>query len=234
MPLPPDLDKKIRKQFEELEQTAVGLVSRYDRANGFFVDPEEGGRYTTLFHKIKVQFNNLMLLVTSNKKPYAELLNSIQRLSEGSPYELKGLISGVKSDYESGMLQSIEEMIETNVVNDYFLQAEQLLAKGKTGPYSHVPAAVLAGAVLEDALRRLCLRQNPPIKVKKPKGDYKTLNPLIEELKAVNVYNELRAKQLGSWADIRNAAAHGRFSEFTRQDVEQMLNGIEVFLADYL
>ena len=33
------------------------------------------------------------------------------------------------------------------------------------------------------------------------------MGTLIDDLKAVNVYNELKAKQLRSWADIRNAAA---------------------------
>jgi REP element-mobilizing transposase RayT len=52
----------------------------------------------------------------------------------------------------------------------------------------HVPAAVLVGAVLEKALRKMCDSQQPPILKSKPNGEPKTLNPLIDELKASGVY----------------------------------------------
>jgi uncharacterized protein YutE (UPF0331/DUF86 family) len=66
------------------------------------------------------------------------------------------------------------------------------------------------------------------------KGEPKTLSPLIDELKKAEVFNELKAKQLRSWADIRNAAAHGEFSAFGKSDVAQMISGINNFLAGYL
>lgn len=44
----------------------------------------------------------------------------------------------------------------------------------------YVPAAVLAGAVLEDALRRLCQRQSPLISTVKLDGDLKTLDPFTQ------------------------------------------------------
>jgi uncharacterized protein HemY len=62
----------------------------------------------------------------------------------------------------------------------------------------------------------------------------RTLNPLIDELRKAGAFNEVKAKQLRSWADIRNAAAHGNFDAFGRVDVEQMIAGINNFLGDYL
>ena len=113
-------------------------------------------------------------------------------------------------------------------------QAEQLLAEGQTGQYDHVPAAVLAGAVLEKGLRTLCGKQTPPIALTNSKGISLTLNPLIEELKKVGLFNELKAKQLRAWADIRNAAAHGEFDKFARTDVESMIKGVSDFLATHM
>jgi len=63
-------------------------------------------------------------------------------------------------------------------------------------------------------------------------GDDKTMNTMIDDLKKAGVYNELKAKQLRSWADIRNSAAHGQFDQFKRMDVEQMLKGIKDFLGE--
>lgn len=151
-------------------------------------------------------------------------------------YQLRdalGHLKGVKKNLE-GNLTNLEEVIEGAIISDYMEQAEQLLGEGISGQYDYVPAAVLAGAVLEDALRRLCTRRTPSISINKHDGRPKTMGTLIDDLKGIGLFNELKAKQLRAWADIRNAAAHGRFNDFTRADVDQMLSGIENFLADYL
>jgi uncharacterized protein with HEPN domain len=143
-------------------------------------------------------------------------------------------LKAIKSDLESGFLEKVASHIEAEIAADYMGQAEHLLGEGQTGRFDHVPAAVLSGAVLEKALRKLCDQQQPAIPVVTATGVPKTLNPLIDDLKKAGVFNELKAKQLRAWADIRNKAAHGEFEQFDRGDVEQMLQGITNFLADYL
>ena len=69
---------------------------------------------------------------------------------------------------------------------------------------------------------------------KRPDGKSKTLDPMINDLKKAGIFNDLKAKQLRSWAAIRNKAAHGEFDQFKKEDVEQMIKGISNFLADYL
>lgn len=177
---------------------------------------------------------SLLGLLATKRNPLSDIIKRVNTLTQFQAAELFGVISGLRSDYETGMLRSITEMIEANITGDYLEQAEQLLKGNKQGQYNHIPAAVLAGAVLEDGLRRLCARQSPPISVKKPGGSYKMLNALIDDLKNAGLFNELKAKQLRAWADIRNAAAHGQFDEFTRSDVERMLAGVQDFLADYM
>jgi len=144
------------------------------------------------------------------------------------------MLKGVKNDLEEGFFDNIVSQIEAEVASDYMGQAEQLLSEGQSGKFDHVPAAVLAGAVLEKGLRTLCANQRPEIPVVTSKGDPKTLNPMIDELKKAGIFNELRAKQLRAWADVRNKAAHGEFDQFSRKDVEQMIQGVTNFLADYL
>jgi hypothetical protein len=80
----------------------------------------------------------------------------------------------------------------------------------------------------------LCGQQQPPVSITDAKGAPKTLNPLIDELKKAGAFSELKAKQLRAWAAIRNEAAHGEFGAFTRDDVEQMVRGVQSFLAEYL
>ena len=142
-------------------------------------------------------------------------------------------LKAIKDDFEEGFLEDLSLQIEAEISADYMAQAEALLKEGKTGQYNYLPAAVLAGAVLEKYLRTLCGKQVPPIPTLKNSGEL-TLNPLVEELKKANVFNEVQAKQLRAWADIRNKAAHGKFDEFTRAEVELMIKGVHVFLATYM
>jgi hypothetical protein len=145
-----------------------------------------------------------------------------------------GILEAFRDDFEQGFLDDLLLKVEAAVAADYMGQAEGLLKEGQPGKFDHVPAAVLVGAVLEKALRTLCNEQQPPVSIVNAKGEPKTLNPLIDELKKAGAFNELKAKQLRSWAGVRNAAAHGEFSAFGKADVEQMISGINNFLADYL
>ena len=117
---------------------------------------------------------------------------------------------------------------------DYMEQAEALLGEGIEGQYDHVPAAVLCGAVLESRLRNYCEKHDPPLPTAKANGDSKTLGALIEELDKAKAFDKQTRKLLKAWADIRNAAAHGRFDDFTREQVELMLLGAKGFTANHL
>jgi len=74
----------------------------------------------------------------------------------------------------------------------------------------------------------------PPIATKSVKGESKTLNPLIDDLKKAGVFDEAVAKQLRAWAAIRNHAAHGEFEQFDRHQAAAMILGINSFLAEYM
>lgn len=142
-------------------------------------------------------------------------------------------LRGLADDLKNGFLGNLSAQIESLIACDYLGQAENLLNEGQRGIYDHVPAAVLAGAVLEKALRTLCEQQVPPIPILTAKGEPKTLAPLIDDLKRASLYNEAKAKQLRAWAAIRNHAAHGEFDKFNRSDVEQLLQGVKNLLGDY-
>lgn len=155
---------------------------------------------------------------------------------EYSVQRILGILRALLSDLDAGMLESIAARVEAELTADYLGQAERLLDETKAAKNAadRVPAAVLAGAVLENALKVLCQRQTPPIPLTTPKGGHKMLNGLIDDVKNAGVYNELQAKELRAFADIRNAAAHGDFDKFDRAQVERMLQGVQSFLAKHL
>ncbi len=235
MPATSEINDKIKVQFDQLESEARRLLEILNYYGGrYYGIDEKKHNYISEFQRLKTNFLNLLQFLSVKPNSYTVQIKEVQSLSGNSLNKLHGIISGFQNDYNQGLLRSITETIETNVVADFLTQAERLLKNDKRGIHTYGPAAVLAGAVLEDGLRRICDRQSPPISTNKRGGHPKAMSILIDDLKKSNVFNELKAKQLRAWADIRNAAAHGRFNEFERTDVAHLIPGVESFLADYL
>lgn len=246
MTLPPSVFNKYLARFDELIQEGERIykVIKYV-SNGFFRDPVNGSRPLAQQELEELEklngwyLNYLSLLdqIIPLKSVHRDLLDETGRFPIDPPNKLNTRISrlkGLKDDFQKGFLGDLGLEIEAAIVADYMGQAEQLLAEGQSGKYDHVPAAVLAGAVLEKSLRTLCDKQSPSISTVNDKSKPLTLTPLIEALKKNNVFNELTAKQLRAWADIRNSAAHGQFDEFNRSQVDLMIQGINNFLATHM
>ena len=49
------------------------------------------------------------------------------------------------------------------------------------------------------------------------------------DLAKKGIYNKLSQKQITAYADVRNNAAHGKWNEFAKTDVEDMLKGVRNF-----
>ncbi len=247
MPMPPKLDEKIRNRFDELIAEANELIPKmqkygaeYDRnrSDSVLFAPTNYG-HVSEFQAFVVKVLNLTETVLGESQQQREVTERIKQLTDHdrTPYELEdisGTLQGLKDIYQNGFLDDLETRVAANISADYMTQVEGLLGEGIPGQNDHVPAAVLCGAILEDALRRLCERQTPQVVTRNQHGQPKNLNSLIQDLQKANVFNKLKADQLRSWAKVRNYAAHGEFSEFNRNDVEQMVNGVKNFLADYL
>lgn len=141
-------------------------------------------------------------------------------------------LRSIKAELEKGSLDAIALQLENEILSDYLGQAEGILKEPGEG-LSHVAAAVIAGASLERALRSMCLTLVPPEPVVNDKDSHLGMTALIDALKRRQAFNEIQAKQLRAWAGIRNSAAHGNFEEFTRHQVEQMVEGIVAFIARF-
>lgn len=233
--LPPSADAAIKKRFATLIEEGKELLARMEAESRSEFGIEQFIVFPGPFESYRTKVLNLMGYL-GNGAHMNNLADEIRKWPSyaGQMDRLLGVVRGLADDYEHGFLDSILRRAEAEVAADYLGQAERLLGEGQPGKYDHVPAAVLFGAVLEKALRTLGARQSPPVDLVDAKGKPKMLNGLIDELKKVGVFNELKAKQLRSWADIRNAAAHGEFDKFTRSDVEMMGAGVQTFLADNL
>lgn len=251
MPLPKSLKDKILKRFDTLIEEGQSIYDSIRTEPGKVTQP--GGQFQReikqhpktvmddqAFQVWEISFRSLLDHVLPQSSIHRRILNPETFFNSKHKLEQHlAALKAIRTDFELGFLEDITLQIEAEIASDYMGQAENLLSEGKAGQFDHVPAAVLSGAVLEKALRRLCREQTPQIPTTKVhsktnKKKSLTLSPLINELQRSGLFNDRQADQLRVWAKIRNAAAHGEFEKFDRSAVEQMLPGIRAFLASHM
>ena len=236
MPFPPELKRRYLDRLEELAERGneiqatvreereaksnpyarhphINIVTRWD-AEAFL---RWKGSCVTILDK--VLFGELRSWIAAAKSAKAP----------GGIRWLRARLLSVRDDLEAGFLDDVAEQIEGEIAANYMAQADALLGECEAENFSHVPAAVLAGAVLERHLRELCMRNS--IDTHMPNGRPKTMDPMITDLAREGVLSPPRAQILRGHAAIRNRAAHGDWDTFSRQDVEGMVRGIQEALA---
>jgi hypothetical protein len=138
-----------------------------------------------------------------------------------------GTVSALRSDIQNNFLKSLTDIIQGDVFSDYLEMADHLLIEGYKDP-----AAVLIGSTLESHIRELCKSHQIEIELTNSKGNIvsKKADLMNSELAKANVYSSSYQKQIVAWLSIRNFAAHGKYSEYTNEEVKLMLQGVRQFI----
>jgi hypothetical protein len=134
---------------------------------------------------------------------------------------LIGVLIALKADLEAGWLESIVELVHADTHKDYLDMAEELLKKN----YKDA-SAVIAGSSLEVHIRALCTKHGIATNIA---GKPKKADTMNADLKKASVYGGLEQKQVTSWLALRNAAAHGQYSDYVESDVRGLIDGIQNF-----
>lgn len=219
------LDKKILNRLEELLRLGEKVKqTRYDRSGVGFIYVGDDGIDYELAHQWGTSCLNLLgRSFGADSVHHKNFETLFPKFDDYSPIvQAVGVLRAAKDDYEQGLLFDSRLLIEAEVFDDFLDQATHLLNSGY-----YQPAAVVAGSVLEDSLRKLCLRHEIPVSAK-PKLDTVNAN-----LAKQGVYNKLTQKRVTALADIRNKAAHGEWDEFTKADVEDMLRSTRQFMETH-
>ena len=137
--------------------------------------------------------------------------------------EHQAVLQSVKEDIQSGYLTDTRTLISAEIFDDFLNMADHLLECGYKDP-----AASLCGAVLEDGLRRIA--SNAGVNLR----NQEDLSSLNHKCADAGIYNRLVQKKIQVWGDIRNNADHGKFNEYSQQDVEDMLKEVRQFLEGHL
>ena len=146
-----------------------------------------------------------------------------------------GVVSGceiletIREDVQNGYLAGYREKVRADVFDDFLEMAEYLLSDGFKDP-----GAVLAGGVLEEHLRNLCVKHGVDTEIQigqsmRPKKS----DRMNADLAKMAVYSGNEQKQVTAWLAIRNSAAHAKYNEYSGPDVEYLLRGLRSFLSRY-
>jgi hypothetical protein len=168
--------------------------------------------------------------ISDSNSVYARDAREIMDTDYGYDYQVEpiaGVVKALRVGVEAGYLQGITELIHGELFADFLDMASHLLDEGYKDP-----AAVIAGAALETHLRQLCGKQGIPIEVSTAKAiRAQKADKLNADLAKASVYGKLDQKNVTAWLDLRNKAAHGKFDEYTKEQVTVMLLGIKDFIA---
>ena len=133
----------------------------------------------------------------------------------------KALLSDIQNDY----LKSYDELLHGEVFSDFLEMASHLLEHN----YKDA-AAVLTGGTLEIHIRNLCGKHGVNVSLR---GKPKKSDELNAQLRKINVYSKLDQKNVTAWLDLRNSAAHGNYSEYTKDQVQLFVASVRDFIARY-
>jgi hypothetical protein len=186
------------------------------------------------FEEISRALNVLLSAIHRLAPPgsvYAKNLKGYESSLTGGVIEMatklesvRGMLQALRNDYEAGYLQSVVELVHADIFADFLDMADYLLQQGYKDP-----AAVVTGSVLEEHLRKLCIKHGIPIV--KADGSPKKADALNADLAAPGIYSKLDQKSVTGWLDLRNKAAHGKYSEYTKEQVTLMLQAVRDFLS---
>ena len=179
---------------------------------------------TDIFSEWKVSVENLIIKTSGKESPYHEAFSKTVKRAYSSDVDSGiGILRGLKEDIEQGFLVSVQELVKAEVFTDFLDMAQHLLDNNYKDP-----AASLTGAVLENGLKDIAAKSDVSF------SGSDGLDAINKKLAVKGVYSALVQKQVDVWRTIRNSADHGKFSEYTLEDVKVMKSGVESFLAKHI
>jgi len=148
---------------------------------------------------------------------YREFIEHVK--VNGPSYTESGIniLQAAKAEIEGGWLFTVEGQVSAEIFADFIALAKEALDDNKD------VAAVLACAALEDALKRVAIKENLEV-------DDKDMSEVINALKAKGVIKGAQAPIVQSYVKLRNKAFHADWDKFDKESVSSVIGFTEQFL----
>jgi hypothetical protein len=214
-----DLSKRVGQLLEQ--STGVLATKKYNQYGGDHVD---SGALSGLRASV---LSFIAMVYGKDHSHYSEFDAATDNSYETNAKKGHAILLSIQNEIEGGWVFSVKQLISAEIFSDFLEMAEHLLSQGYKDP-----AAVMIGSVLEENLRQLC--SNNEIDIEFEKDDRfiaKKADRLNSDLAKAEIYTKLDQKAVTMWLDLRNKAAHGKYDEYTKDQVELMSQGVTEFLA---
>src|SRR6266852_5147283 len=153
-----------------------------------------------------------------------------KKLSDAWDYHGKyalGILTAIRDHIKGGWIETTKGLVTAEVFADFLEMAEHLLDQKYKDP-----SAVVVGSVLEEHLRQLCAASSLPVEdLSSGKAVPRKADTLNSDLAKAGKYSKLDQKSVTAWLDLRNKAAHGKYTEYTNEQVVLMLAGVRDFVS---
>jgi len=183
-------------------------------------------------HGILARAESAIGKICIRDSPYTlRMIKILERASDSEPTKaalLVGIVKALKGELIDGSLQSLPALIRGEMFESLNEMARHLLEEG----YKDA-AAVIAGTSLESHLRQLCIKHGVPINHAASNGSTKPKKAvqLNQDLRKSGAYRLFDQKQIGAWLDVRNNAAHGKYSEYNEDQVFRLIEWVDDFIS---
>ncbi len=214
----------ITNRFRELVAQGQQLVDRINRRD-YYVSPHETIPAQAWLSSVSNLLQTASLagsFFLSESKTLMTHEHMKHSIPTGIVLRMLGLLVSAQQEWEGGLLRKIEYILTAETFDDFLDHAETYHKGNKK-----TESAVLASAVLEDTVKKVCLKNGIP-----PKGQ--SLDSLVDELVKVGSITPVKAKRIKAFVGVRNHAFHAEFENFDIKDVGEMIKGIRELIEDYL
>ncbi|MEI2396132.1 DUF4145 domain-containing protein [Paenibacillus phytohabitans] len=186
----------------------------------------EDSEFSSIKDKVRLKswvtkVENIIEIACGKSSPHYKALSKLTSRTIEHPYQINavtGVLSAAIDDISNGFLTGQEFIIAGEIFDSVLEESRQLF-------YTHHKdaAAVLCRVVLEDSLKRIARQESI--------DDNQKASKINEELKKKGRYGQPQWRMIQAWLDIGNSAAHGKFTEYTEQDVKGFIDGVESFIG---
>lgn len=135
---------------------------------------------------------------------------------------LYGQLGQLRHDFAAGLLNDLEAQVSAQTFDDLLDHAVAYLQERRPEP-----AAVLAGVVFEDTIRKLCRKHSIP------SNDIQ-LDSLLSTLVTGGHLSPLERKEGTTAAALRTSATHARWDKFNAQQVDAVIHFTRRLLREKL
>jgi len=156
---------------------------------------------------------------------YSEFNKGVNNSYKSNGEYALGVLTAIRDQIKGGWIETTKGLVTAEVFADFLEMAEYFLDQNYKDP-----AAVMVGGVLEEHLRQICSTVGVPVEDASGGTPRKT-DSLNADLAKAGKYDKLDQKQVTAWLDLRSKAAHGKYTEYTKEQVVLMLDGVRNFLS---